>query len=62
MTLSKKSLAFILCISCLFLLLGTACTKSKEVGHEMKKDSKEAGHEIKDGSKEAWKEVKGAFE
>ena len=61
MTLSKKSLAFILCISCLFLLLGTACTKSKEVGHEMKKDSNEAGHEIKDGSKKAWQETKDVF-
>ena len=61
MTLSKKTLTFILCLTCLFLLLGTACTKSKEVGHEIKKDSKEAGHEIKDGSKEAWKEVKDVF-
>ena len=61
MTLSKKSLTFILCLSYLFLLLGTACTKSKEVGHEIKKDSKEAGHEIKDGSKKAWKETKDGF-
>ena len=60
MTLRKKYLTFTLCLSCL-LLLGTACTKSKEVGHEMKKDSKEAGHEIKDGSKKAWQETKDVF-
>ena len=58
MTLSKKSLTFILCFFCLFLLLGTACTKSKEIGHEIKKDSKEAGREMKEAGISIGKESK----
>ena len=58
MTLNKKTYYFILCFFCLFLFLGTACAKTKEVGHEIKKDSKEAGHEMKDAGKSIGKESK----
>ena len=60
MTLSTKTCNFILFFFCLFLLLGTACAKTKEVGHEIKKDSKEAGQEMKKAGKSIGKESKKA--